>query len=119
MEEKKKQWMAQLSPLEKVKKKLQSIWLAVQSPQVKGERKGRFCAFRTSGAQKDTHTQPHNHELTRARTHRYLLDGGSDLSLCSANQTTVLSLRRASQRRGAIVETPAGSTGGSFKLYKD
>lgn len=113
--------MAQLCPLSPGKKKrkkiLQSIWLAVQSPQVKGERKGRFCAFRTSGAQKDTYTQPHKHELARA--HWYLLDGGSDFSLCSANQTTVLSLRRVSQCGGAIVETPAGLTGGSFKLYKD
>lgn len=56
-------------------------------PRVKGERKGLFCAFRPSGAQRRIRTsiQPHKHTLTCTciHTHLYLLEGGSDLSLCA------------------------------------
>lgn len=58
-------------------------------PRVKGERKGLFCAFHPSGAQRHIGTSipPHKHMLTHmhmhTHTHLYLLEGGSDLSLCA------------------------------------
>lgn len=66
-------------------KNTQGVWLAAQSPGSKGERKGLFCAFHPSGAQRHTSIQPHKHMLTRTRiyTDSYLLEGGSDLSLCA------------------------------------
>ncbi|MEQ2240116.1 hypothetical protein ILYODFUR_011559 [Ilyodon furcidens] len=59
---------------------------------VKGERKGLFCAFRPFLVLKCSHTdintslRTHTHTHTSAHRHQSLLEGGSDLSLCSANQ---------------------------------
>lgn len=80
-------------------------------PRVKGERKGLFCAFHPSGAQRRTHTHMHPVTYTQAYTH-----GHAYTNTCMGLKVALTSFsvlgqpengahpRRVSQRRGASVE---------------
>lgn len=107
----KREGWARLGPSTPLKIHTQSAWLAAQSPGSKGERKGLFCAFRPSGAQRRicTSIRPHKHMPTHMHMHTHRLVSAWrwlwPLALCSANQKTVINPRLVSQRQGAAVET--------------
>lgn len=94
-------------------KNTQGVWLAAQSPGSKVRGKVSFVpsiplVLKDADAHPYSHINTCLHTYTHIHTHLYLLEGGSDLSLCSANQKTVLTPRCVPHRRGAAVGTSAG-----------
>lgn len=77
-------------------------------PRVKGERKGVLVPSVHSVLRR-AYKQPHKRTHVRAHAGACLLEGGSDLSLCPANQ------RRVSAPGGTVL----GCSACSSTLYKD